>query len=232
VRILALSLDLDDTLWPVLPALLHAEECLDAWLREHHPSVASAWPIEAMRELRAKIAEEHVDLSHDFSAQRRLTLRHAFDACGIAEAPVDEGWQIYFAARNRVELYPDSLAALERIVAHVPIVSISNGNADLETIGLGHLFRERISASGVGVAKPDPGIFRAACERIGIPAENMLHVGDDPELDVLGAQRAGLRAGWLNREGRQWPLATKPDYEFPDMTALADWIDATRIPSR
>jgi len=226
VRILALSLDLDDTLWPVAPALAHAEQCIDDWLREHHPAVASAWPIEAMRELRAEIAAERTDLSHDFKEQRKLTLARAFAACGITEAPVDEGWKIYFAARNRVELYPDSLAALERIVARVPVVSISNGNADLETIGLGHLFKERISASGVGIAKPDPGIFRAACERIGIPAENILHVGDDPELDVLGAQRAGLRAGWLNRDGHIWPYAQKPDLEFPDMAALADWIEA------
>ncbi len=52
VRILALTLDLDDTLWPVLPALERADQAVDAWLRQHHPEVARAWPIAAMRELR------------------------------------------------------------------------------------------------------------------------------------------------------------------------------------
>ncbi len=116
----AVSLDLDDTLWPVLPALIEADRCVDRWLRQHHPDVANAWPIEAMRELRDKVSRENTHLSHDFSEQRRLTIRHAFAACGIDDAPVDELWRIYFAARNNVELYPDTLPALERIAERVP----------------------------------------------------------------------------------------------------------------
>ncbi|TCV91612.1 putative hydrolase of the HAD superfamily [Luteibacter rhizovicinus] len=228
MQIHAVSLDLDDTLWPVLPALIEAERCVDAWLREHHPTVATAWPIEAMRELRDRIALENTHLSHDFSEQRRLTIRHAFAACGIDDAPVDELWSIYFAARNRVELYPDSLAALERIAAHLPIASISNGNADLEVIGLDHFFRERLSASGEGVAKPHPQIFRAAAERLGIAPQHILHVGDDPLLDVVGAREAGLATAWLNRTGERWSHGPAPDLEFTDMTALADWLDALR----
>ncbi len=161
----AVSLDLDDTLWPVLPALIEAEHVVDRWLRQHHPDVANAWPIEAMRELREQIARDNTHLSHDFSEQRRMTIRAAFAHCGIDDAPVDELWRLYYAARNNVELYPDSLPALERIAHRMPIVSISNGNADLEIIGLHHLFHTRISAGGLGVAKPDPRIFLAAAKQ-------------------------------------------------------------------
>ncbi|MET0255143.1 MAG: HAD family hydrolase [Luteibacter sp.] len=223
----AVSLDLDDTLWPVLPALIEAEHCVDRWLRQHHPDVASAWPIEAMRELRDQIARDNTHLSHDFSEQRRLTIRHAFAACGIDDAPVDELWRIYFAARNNVELYPDSLAALERINALVPLVSISNGNADLEVIGLHHLFHTRLNAAGVGVAKPDARIFIAAAEALDVAPADILHVGDDPLLDVVGAREAGLRTAWLNRNGETWSHGPAPDLEFPDMKALADWMEAS-----
>jgi len=227
VLVRAVSLDLDDTLWPVLPALIEAEHCVDRWLQQHHPDVASAWPIEAMRELREQIARDNTHLSHDFSEQRRLTIRHAFAACGIDDAPVDETWRIYFAARNNVELYPDSLAALERIVERVPLVSISNGNADLEVIGLHHLFHARLSAAGVGVAKPDPRIFLAAAEALGLPPHEVLHVGDDPLLDVVGAREAGMRTVWLNRDGAVWSHGPAPDLGFTDMTSLADWIEAS-----
>ena len=227
MAIRAVTLDLDDTLWPVLPALIEAEQCVDRWLKEHHPDVASAWPIEAMRDLREKIAEENAHLSHDFSEQRRLTIRHAFASCGNHDAPVDELWRIYFAARNNVELFPDSLHALERIAERMPIVSISNGNADLEVIGLHHLFHTRLNAAGVGVAKPDARIFLAAAEALGIDPADILHVGDDPLLDVVGAKQAGLRTVWLNRTGEAWTHGPAPDLEFPDMTALADWIDAS-----
>lgn len=223
----AVSLDLDDTLWPVLPALIEAEHCVDRWLQQHHPDVASAWPIEAMRELRDRIARENTHLAHDFSEQRRLTIRHAFAACGIDDAPVDELWRIYFAARNNVELYPDTLPALERIARHVPLVSISNGNADLEVIGLHHFFHTRLNASGVGVAKPHPQIFLAAAEALGLAPGDMLHVGDDPLLDVVGAREAGLRTAWLNRAGERWSHGPAPDLEFADMTALAEWISTT-----
>ncbi len=48
--------------------------------------------------------------------------------------------------------------------------------------------------SDAGAAKPDPRIFRAALERLGVPAAAALYVGDHPQHDVAGARRAGLRA--------------------------------------
>jgi FMN phosphatase YigB (HAD superfamily) len=33
----------------------------------------------------------------------------------------------------------------------------------------------------------------------------VLHIGDDPWADVIGATRAGLEAVWLNRDAREWP---------------------------
>ncbi|MEX1829765.1 HAD family hydrolase [Luteibacter sp. CQ10] len=225
MTIRAVTLDLDDTLWPVLPALIEAEHCADRWLKEHHPNVALAWPIEAMRELREKITRDYPHLSHDFSEQRRLTIRHAFAECGIDDAPVEELWRVYYVARNNVELYPDSLAALERIASRLPIASISNGNADLEMIGLHHLFHSRVNASGVGVAKPDAKIFLHAAEALGVAPEHILHVGDDPLLDVVGAHEAGMRTVWLNRTGEAWSHGPEPNFVFTNMTELADWVE-------
>ena len=229
-RILALTLDLDDTLWPVLPALERADQAVDAWLQQHHPDVARAWPIAAMRELRARVAAERLDLAHDFTTQRQLTMQHAFAACGIATAPIDALWEIYFAARNSVELYPDSLPALERITAQWPLVSLTNGNADLQRIGIHTHFAHHICARDTGTAKPDPRIFLAAAERLGVAPAAILHIGDDPEMDMVGARDAGLRTAWINRSGQPWPtgLGAAPELDLRDMTALADWLDTQR----
>ncbi|MGC1549027.1 MAG: HAD family hydrolase [Rhodanobacter sp.] len=227
MRILALTLDLDDTLWPVLPALERADRELDAYLREHYPDVARAWPIPAMRALRARVAAERTDLAHDFTAQRHITMQQAFAACGIDEAPLDALWEVYFSARNSVELYPDSLPALERIGVLRPLVSLTNGNADLDRIGLSAHFDHHICARDTGMLKPDPRIFHAAAERLGLDPAQILHVGDDPELDVVGAREAGLRTAWINRAGHPWPgvLGRPPDLDLRDLTALADWLD-------
>ncbi len=226
MRILAITIDLDDTLWPVMPALEQADRDLDNYLRQHYPHVAQTWPIPAMRELRASVAAERMDLAHDFTAQRYITMQKAFDACGIAEAPLDALWEIYASARNNVELYPDALPALERLGALLPVVSLTNGNADLERIGLHMHFAHRISARDIGTAKPDVRIFLAAAERLGIPPEQILHVGDDPELDIVGAREAGLRTAWINRAGHPWPgvLGPKPDLDLRDLAALVEWL--------
>jgi FMN hydrolase / 5-amino-6-(5-phospho-D-ribitylamino)uracil phosphatase len=228
VRIRALTLDLDDTLWPVLPALERADQAVDAWLRQHHPKVARAWPIEAMRELRAQVAAERLDLAHDFTTQRQLTMQQAFAACGIAAAPIDALWEIYFAARNSVELYPDSLPALERITARWPLASLTNGNADLQRVGIHTHFAHHVCARDTGSAKPDARIFLAAAEQLGVAPGEILHVGDDPEMDMVGARDAGLRTAWINRSGQPWPtaLGPPPELDLRDMTALADWLDA------
>lgn len=224
----ALTLDLDDTLWPVLPALERADQAVDAWLRQHHPEVARAWPIAAMRELRMQVAAERLDLAHDFTRQRQLTLQQAFAACGVDDAPVQALWEIYFAARNRVELYPDSLPALERIAARWPLASLTNGNADLERIGIHAHFAHHVCARDSGVAKPDPRIFLAAAARLGVAPRQVLHVGDDPAMDIAGARDAGLRTAWINRDGRPWPdeLGPPPELDLRDLTELADWLDA------
>ncbi|MGH8174550.1 MAG: HAD family hydrolase [Rhodanobacteraceae bacterium] len=224
MHILAISLDLDDTLWPVEPAIKNAERALDDWLRAHHPHVAATWPIAAMRELRDAMSLERPDLSHDFTAQRILTLERAFAACGMGGEHVDSAFEVYYAARNCVDCYADVRPALVALAARVPLISISNGNADLERIGLNAHFRASITAREIGIAKPAPAIFHAACERVGVPPGAVLHVGDDPHLDIAGAQGAGLYSAWLNRNGNAWSDGRAPDLEIRDLGELATWF--------
>jgi len=104
---------------------------------------------------------------------------------------------------------------------------VSNGNADLAAIGIDAHFRFQLGAREHGTAKPSAGIFHAACERLGVPPREVLHVGDDVEMDVVGAARAGLRTCWLNRVAATWPHEdVRPDLHFTSLTALADWLDA------
>lgn len=224
MRILAISLDLDDTLWPVEPAIANAERCLDAWLRAEHPHVADKYPIAAMRALRDAMSIERPDLSHDFTAQRLLTLERAFATCGMGSEHVDAAFEVYYAARNAVECYDDTLPALAALSSRVPLISLSNGNADLERIGLKQHFRACISSRDVGYAKPHAAIFRAACDALGIAPEHVLHVGDDPLLDVAGARDAGLRSAWLNRNDAAWSHGAAPDLVIRDLNALAAWM--------
>ena len=223
----AITLDLDDTLWPFAPIGARVEQVLHDWLAAHCPRTAERFPIERMRELRDELNAAHPHLVHDFSAMRRLTLEHAMRAAGDDPAHVDAAFEAFFAERNRVEFYPDTLDALQRLAARVPLAALSNGNADLTRVGVHTHFAFQLGAREHGAPKPEASIFHAACVRLGASPYHVLHVGDDIEMDVVGAARAGLRTCWLNRDNLEWPHAdVQPDLHFSSLTALADWLDA------
>jgi len=224
----AITIDLDDTLWPIAPAIDRAEAALEAWLATHAPRTLARWPLPARRALRDAVDAEHPHLAHDFTRQRLITLERMLRDAGDDVALVDAAFEAYFAARCEVEHYPDSVPALERLAARMPLAALSNGNACLSRIGLIHLFRFQLGAREHGVAKPDPSIFHAACSQLGVEPRAVLHVGDDVELDVVGAHRAGLRTCWINRERLAWPREDiAPDLAFDSLAGLADWLDAT-----
>lgn len=223
----AITLDLDDTLWPFAPIGVRVEQTLDTFLRTHSPATADMYPIEKMRDLRTRVFAENAHLVHDMSALRQLTIEHALRDSGGDLGLLDAAYEVFYAERNKVEYYPDSLAALERIAAQVPVAAVTNGNADLDRVGIGHLFAFTLGSREHGVAKPDASIFHAACDRLSCAHGDVLHVGDHIEMDVAGAARAGLRTCWINREDRRWEHPTlAPDLEFDTLTALADWLDA------
>jgi HAD superfamily hydrolase (TIGR01549 family) len=227
----AITLDLDDTLWPVAPVIERAELALQAWLQQHAPHTAQQFPIERMRRLRAEVGVAHPGLAHDLTALRLHTTGRALRESGEDPALAPHAFEVFMAQRNRVDLYDEVLPALERLAARYPLLALSNGNADVQQVGLGHCFVGRIGAREAGVAKPDPRIFAAACEALALPAAAVLHVGDDWQADVLGARAAGLHSAWLHR-GASLPAAAAEapaqgvHWLLPDLQALADALGA------
>jgi putative hydrolase of the HAD superfamily len=227
----AITLDLDDTLWPFAPIGARIERVLDAWMREHSPATAMRFPATEMRALRDLVFSENPQFAHDLGALRRMTLERALRESGSDPALAGAAYEAFYEARNQVECYPDAIDALARIAARVPVAAVTNGNADLDRIGLGHHFRFNLGPREHGAAKPDASIFLAACERLGCAPNAVLHVGDHIEMDVLGAARAGLRSCWIDREARDWPHDDiRPDLHFDTLAALADWLDAASPP--
>ena len=220
-RIKAIGLDLDDTLWPVAPTIQRAEAALQDWLARHAPGAARAMSDLPQRmALRKRVVALAPHIAHDMSALRRAVIAAALDEAGEAVDLAEPAFQVFFEHRNRVELYDDALAALEFLAARFPVVAVSNGNADVQRVGLGRHFHAAVGAHTAGVAKPDARIFAAAAQAAGVAPHEMLHVGDDTDMDVLGALDAGQQAVWLNRHGRNWPHARQPHATVADLHAL------------
>ena len=223
----AITLDLDDTLWPCEPTLLRAERLTLEWLTARAAEVIAPWSIERLRERRMAIHTARPELGHDFRTIRRLALQEAFREAGADDAQsaqiIEGSLDVYMSARNEVELYPEVRACLERLSAKYRIASLSNGNACLVQIGLHHLFHATVAAHTHGAAKPDPALFHIACRELGSAPEETVHVGDDIELDIRGARGAGLHAVWLNRAGHSWPGDDVP-HSVADLEAFEQWL--------
>jgi HAD superfamily hydrolase (TIGR01549 family) len=214
-HIKAVLFDLDDTLWPILPVIVRAETVLFDWLALHAPGVAKQFSIESLRARRVAMMKADPRYAIDLSALRHAALTEAFVSSGEDVAKVVPAMEIFSAARNAVTPFEDVLPTLVRLQGRVAVGSVSNGAADLEAIGIAHYFQASIASHRFGSAKPDPAIFRVACETLGVAPHEAVYVGDDPLLDVEGAQNAGLHAVWMNRSELQ-PQRILPDHVQPD----------------
>ena len=222
-RIKAISLDLDDTLWPIWPTIARAEQVLHEWLAINAPLTAAMYASpSALREIRDAVGQQRPDLAHDMTALRRESIRLALSSAGDDPQLAATAFDVFIAERHNVSFFPDALPALEFLAARYPLVSLSNGNAELARVGLAPFFVASIAALKVGVSKPDPRIFQAAAEAVGVQPHEVLHVGDDVLLDVLGARDAGMQAAWVNREQAAWPHAERPHLELADLSALVE----------
>ena len=219
----AITLDLDDTLWPVRPTLVAAEKVLAAWLHAHAPATALGTPPAAMLALRAEVAAEHPHWAHDLSAIRLETIRRALRRHGDDPALAELAFDVFFEARHAVTLYDDVLPGLERLASRYRLVAVSNGNAEVHRIGLERFFSGSVSARLHGVAKPDATIFLAACAAAGAAPNQVLHLGDDLAADVDGALAAGLQAGWICRpDGAHASADPRAGaHRFADLLAVA-----------
>lgn len=222
----ALTLDLDDTLWPVAPVIARAEQAMRVWLAQHAPATAAAFDAAALRQLRAEVEQAHPALRHDLSTLRRKTLQRAVAAAGEPAARADEAFEVFFAARQQVDFYPEAIEALGRLAARYPLWSLSNGNADLQRVGIAAYFQGALNATGLGAAKPERRVFEAACRHIGLAPAQVLHVGDDLHMDALGARAAGLGAVWLRR-GPDDAGGLPP--EAPALPVVADLMHLVRL---
>lgn len=223
---LALTFDLDDTLWPIWPTIERAERVLWRWLAEHAPATAAEYDAAGLRKLRVQVADSHPEWAHDLSALRRESLRLALACAGDDPAMASAAFDVFFTERQRVELYDDALPALRRLAARYPLLALSNGNANLARIGLSEYFVGCVTAKDFGIGKPDPRIFHEACRLLDRPAARVLHVGDDLDLDVRGALAAGLQAAWVHRAAEA-AVSEPPEgaSRWPDLGSLADHLN-------
>ena len=224
----AISFDLDDTLYDNGPAIERAEQ----WMLEHLRSeyLATAM-LDKPRwlELKRAILLAHPELRQDVSLARQRTIHEAMVQGGMMAATASREAEQVFAAflaeRSRITVSAATHDLLARLAGRYPLVVITNGNLDLVQAGLGDYFTLVCKAGAGARMKPAPDMFVQAQRALKLAPGQILHVGDHPETDVLGARLHGFRAAWLNDRQQPWQgLQLLPDVELNALGELADLL--------
>ena len=209
------SFDLDDTLYDNTPVIRHAFAELYSYLCETYPEVVQFQP-----DLDAFIASAYQSRTRypdevDFQRVRHLHIKDCLSEAGYHHAATDTAYQVFYDARQVVTLFDDVLPTLQELNTKYTLISISNGNAEPDRIGLGTYFKTHVNPHECGYAKPDPQIYRWTCQQLAIAPEQLLHIGDCLSNDVNAALNAGARAIWFNPKG-------KPGFDGPQITQISD----------
>jgi FMN hydrolase / 5-amino-6-(5-phospho-D-ribitylamino)uracil phosphatase len=221
----AICFDLDNTLWHIEPVLMRAERILADWLERRYPKIPAAFAPADVLKVREALVAERPDLSHDFTFLRRESLARVAAAVGYdrdtSRGISDEAFALWHAARNEVTPYDEVVPALERLRKRFRLATLSNGNADLERIGLAHHFEVRLHAAALGCAKPDVRTYMRLAHALTLEPAEILFVGDEPHADVVGPKAAGMQTVWVNRGRLSWPDALPaPDARIADLAEL------------
>jgi len=191
------------------------ERCYDA--------LGESWrEAERLRALDHREVPAAARFAHFF---RRLGLDEAALPAGFGRALIDA----HRGALGRAAEFPAHHGPLlRRLAERYRLGVVSNFDYTptaldiLERAGVVELFDTIVVSDEVGWRKPRRDIFDAALGRLGVRAEESLFVGDRADMDVLGAQRIGMDAAWINRDGEPLPSGVAaPTYEIRDLGELA-----------
>ena len=127
-------------------------------------------------------------------------------APSLSELDRDNFFEIayeHFAEAGVWKLYPEVLDVLKQLREPFQLAVISNFDGRLrlilQNLGISKYFSHVFISSELGADKPDPEIFRRALKLMRLNANEVLHVGDDPERDWKAAKEAGLLVFQLDR---------------------------------
>lgn len=224
-----ITFDLDDTLWPVAPVIRKAEEVSWHWLCDYFPRIQEHFVLDDLMSLRMQLMRNS-HLRHRISAVRMQATSQALRLCGylpaVAERGAYDAFDVFLHARHEVAFFEDAISTLEALAEHYTLGVLTNGNACVHRLGLGHLFAFAYAAEHFQASKPDTLMFEAALANARCPANQAIHVGDHPEYDIAPAQLLGMRTIWVNTEGKSWPELPAPDHEARTLPALLAAVQA------
>ncbi|QCD60175.1 HAD family hydrolase [Streptomyces hawaiiensis] len=208
-----LMLDLDNTLVDRDAAF---RDAVTTFLAEHRlPGTDLTWVM--------TIDAGGYTARHDVAAAMTDRYRDMVSATAV-HALLDHG------AAHRVVLTTPSREALDKARADGwTCVIVTNGRtaqqeAKIRHTGLDQLVQGWVISETVGHKKPEPEIFYAAADAVGVPLTGAWVIGDSAHADIGGANALGLRSVWVSNGQRWIQNAYRPTHLAEDVASAIDYV--------
>jgi putative hydrolase of the HAD superfamily len=227
----AMTFDLDDTFYDNWPYILQAEQRLQAFIQAEFPLAADLTSAQWLS-FKAQALHDFPEIRFDMGKLRLATLRLGLASVGYRDTELSDAAQAcflhFYAARSDFTVPPAVCDVLQRLSSSIPLIAITNGNVDVDRIGIGQYFSAVFHANIKMRAKPHPDMFEAALRQLALPAARVMHVGDNAFNDVWGAQKLGMSTAWfaadrsmqINRE----PFRALPNIQLTQLQELTTLI--------
>lgn len=216
-KVKAITFDLDDTLYDNHSIIVKANHALLVWLEDNYPEVKNVdekyWKTHHQSALKNKPM-----LKHDMGQLRYETMLSGFIHLGLlpeaAKKAAQQSFNYFYFQRSNFTLSEPIHTLLQTLSEKLPLVAITNGNVNLDQIGIAPYFSKTLKASLNIPMKPHGAMFQTSQKFLKLPASNILHVGDNLQKDVWGALKAGYQTAWY-AENRNMALVNERTITLP-----------------
>ncbi len=228
-----ISFDLDNTLYDCETVLRQAEEWFAGYLsHKYNLGGGQSSDYRFWRDIKSKCLKLNPELAHDVTALRAYGLQAAFDILKI-KLTLDEAFalvEIFRNKRSQGHVCSTIKDFLIKLKERYPICLLSNGNCNLEILGLENIFSEDFRPNLNGLkSKPFPDLYNKCAAHYGVGLGSILHVGDDPITDVNGAVDAGCMCAWVYKgysgiSPDEGTVRSLPNIIVKSVLDLEDWL--------
>ena len=217
-----LLFDADGTLWDFDDAMRRAMGVALAEIDRTLPGGRGHLTVDSLIGIRDRVAANFAGRAPTHEEIRLEAFRRALAEIGRADDELARSvTDLYLRERfEGIRLYDDVLPTLDLLRERFALGLLTNGNTYPDRCGLAGRFAFTVFGQDHGLQKPDRRLFDIALERAGCARRQIVNIGDSIANDVVGAQRAGIAAFWLNRRGERNDSGVKPDGEIRSLDEL------------
>ncbi|MDU0353147.1 HAD-IA family hydrolase [Paraglaciecola aquimarina] len=227
----AMTFDLDDTLYDNGSIIKNADDALSAFMYQEYPLTQSLQKFD-WRQIQKELLTNRPSLQNDMGQLRLQTLEVGFKRLSYTQQQASEAarrcFEYFYFHRSDFVVDSNIRAVLAKLANKIPLVAITNGNVNIQQIGIADYFSASFKASLNMPMKPHRAMFDAVQQQLGIAAKNILHVGDNLEKDVYGATRAGYQTAWYADDRQMKPSAedilTLPHVQLQSLNQLLELV--------